>query len=108
MDLHVIACASKHFTVQREAVQAAGEMDVETMTTATGKSVRDRADLLNKAGLLPNAVEGVEKAQEIKVQRVPQPLNRALGTDGPTLHKGEGVLESPPLEACGVSPEGGM
>ena len=40
-----------------------------------GEGTGDRADLQNKAGLLPDAMEGVETAQEMQVHHAPLPLH---------------------------------
>ena len=74
-------------------------MDVETATSTAGGGTGDRADLQNKAGLLPDAMEGVETAQEMQVHLAPHPLHQPQSTGGPNLHKDKRVTESLPPEA---------
>ena len=65
----------------------------------------DRADLQNKAELLPDAMEGLKTAQAMQILCVPHPLHRPQSTGGPHLQRDEEVIESLPPGAWRVPPE---
>ena len=105
MDHHGMACASKHFTVQRrKRCKLRGRWMWKHRRLPPGGGTWDRTDIQIEAGLLPNTMEGTEAAEEIQIHGAPYSLHQPQGTGRSNIHGGERGTESIPPEAGRMSP----